>query len=892
MLASEVIKNVKFEDPITHDLVCQAMVSAYGLEYYAKEGNRVPARMFARALCDARHDELSWYEIAVRVQKSDLCHKVSKIRRFPLHLLMILFDQGLYNHEDIDALRTLMPHFRTFKGKVYTDIFNPERRDLYGICFSYHVGIRYSFPILVNNSELRRLLFHFGNSAPVGVFNRDVVSAFFANFETSLPMEFSNYKCITTSVIQKQIAYYKDLNLFWGHYLRRPVSMGSLMSLFYRWLYVTYPDNQIMSDSTLLTPEIINKDKFTEMIIEGSLDKHQWELKRRMHGMGTSYLNKTDYSILPVRTILSEYEKTLPNRTHKNRFLLCKEMFERSLREQVFRITSHKDFDEDILFQQLEYIKVKHSRDLSTQKDAVEAIRRFYAYLIESNPNFPFFKSSRRITKGLIKSRIFSRMFVDGFDFVTYSHLDYSKDITKLVVSFTDNDILSGLIPKDMIYYKVDSTSIPNRFYRELYVRFLFNNNGIEGHHIDNRILIDALKLLFSLKCVPGSTNNDVRHLTEFEADQIRIFILRKSHPDKGKSRLLHQVKQFFVWAEDSEEMTLDPLALVYFKSLPSRRKLPDNTSVPKEHIEMIAKYLMDNRSQSPKYELCFVVLNLILQTPFRVMNICSLDRDCLIETGKEDVHIIRMKSKTSNGEYEDRTVPLSTYRLIRQTLLQTEPLLSKCSVESWKNNLFLYISPNYGVRPLNDNVFHATICNVCKKLGIPEYTSGNFRNTYMTFAYMESSKRPDRDYFLKTTSYHKSKRTTLAHYVDRSMVLMNSSFGYSLGSEEELASMENAYRKTVDEKLSTERMTPDGIGFCASKECIGMVSCLGCKHLILTEESVPAIQRIITDLDEKIVNCDIQHEKEGMIDIRATYARCLNIINKHKVSEDERVKR
>ena len=61
---------------------------------------------------------------------------------------------------------------------------------------------------------------------------------------------------------------------------------------------------------------------------------------------------------------------------------------------------------------------------------------------------------------------------------------------------------------------------------------------------------------------------------------------------------------------------------------------------------------------------------------------------------------------------------------------------------------------------------------------------------------------------------------------------------------------------------------------------------------MILTEESVPAIQRIITDLDEKIVNCDIQHEKEGMIDIRAAYARCLNIINKHKVSEDERVKR
>ena len=511
MLASEVIKNVKFEDPITHDLVCQAMVSAYGLEYYAKEGNRVPARMFARALCDARHDELSWYEIAVRVQKSDLCHKVSKIKRFPLHLLMILFDQGLYNHEDIDALRTLMPHFRTFQGKVYTDIFNPERRDLYGICFSYHVGCRYSFPILVNNRELRKLLFLFGNSAPIGVFNRDVVSAFFANFETSLPMEFSNYKCITTSVIQKQIAYYKDLNLFWGHSLRRPLSMASLISLFYRWLYVTYPDNKIMSDPSLLNPDMINKDMFTEMIIEGSFDVNSWVIKRRMHGMGTSYLSKTDYSILPVRTILSEYEKSLPNRIQKDRFLLCKEMFERSLREQVFRITSHKDFDEDILFQQLEYIKVKHSRDSSAQKDAVEAIRRFYTFLIESNPNFPFFKSSRRITKGLIKSRSFSGLFVDGFDFVTYSHIDYSKDITKLVVSFTDNDILSGLIPKDMIYYKVDSTDIPNRLYRELYVRFLINNHGIEGRYIIPRILIDMLKLLFSLKMMPGTCNQEIR---------------------------------------------------------------------------------------------------------------------------------------------------------------------------------------------------------------------------------------------------------------------------------------------------------------------------------------------------------------------------------------------
>ena len=890
MLASEVIKSVKFEDPITHDLVCKAMESAYGLEYYDKEYNGVAARMFARAFCDANHEELSWYEIAVRIQKYESCHKVSKIKRYPLHLLMVLFDEGLYKHDDLDALRVLMPEFRKFNGKVYTDLFNPASRDLYGICFSYNLGCRYSYPILVNNYELRKLLFRFGNSAPIGVFNTDVVSVFFANFEASLPIEFTDYKCITTGVIQKQIAYYRDLNLFWGHAIRRPISMASLISVFYRWMYITYPDNHMMTDPTLLNPIILTRDVFTEMIIEGSLDMRQWYKKKRMHGMGTSYLNKTDHSTLPIRQMLSEYWKTLPTRSQRERFLLCKDLFVKSLREQALRIKSYKDFSEQTLFQQLEYIKVKYSKDHSAQKDAVEAIRRFYAYIIDTNPKHPFFKSSKKITKVLVKTRAFSDLFVEGYEFVRYSNIDYSKDISKLVVSFSDYDIKSGVIPKGKSYYKVDSNGIPNRLYRDFFLRFLFNNNDIEGRYIERRIILEILNLLFSLKMMPGNANPDLRHLSEFEADQIRTFILRKDLSDKSKSNLLNQVKLFFVWAEDSEEMHLAPLALIYFKSIPSHRKIPNNTSVPKEHIEIIAKHLMDNRQKHPKYELCFVVLNLLLQTPFRVKNICTLDRNCLIETGKDDVHIIRMKSKTSKGEYEDRTIPLSTYRLIKQTLSQTEPLLSKCSVEAWKDYLLLYAGPNGSILPLYHNNFHSTISDICKKYNLPIYTSSHLRNTYMTFTYMESSKREDREYFLKTNSYHKSKRTTIAHYVDRSKVLMNSSFGYSLGSEEELESIERAYRKTVDENLRCERITPDGIGFCDSKECIGLVSCLGCRHLVLTEDSAPIIQRIISDLDEKIVNCDIQHEKEGMIDIRAAYARCLNIINKYKEAEYERV--
>lgn len=148
MLASEVISDIPFVDDITHDVVCAAIEKAYGQEYYDKKFRWVPARMFARDFRDAKHTELSWFEISIRMKKDKESHKRQKTKKFPLFLLMELFERGMYDYNDKEALEVLMPHFKTFTGKIHTDIFNPAHRDLYGLCFSYNLGCRYSFPII------------------------------------------------------------------------------------------------------------------------------------------------------------------------------------------------------------------------------------------------------------------------------------------------------------------------------------------------------------------------------------------------------------------------------------------------------------------------------------------------------------------------------------------------------------------------------------------------------------------------------------------------------------------------------------------------------------------------------------------------------------------------
>lgn len=885
MLASEVISDIPFVDDITHDVVCAAIEKAYGQEYYDKRFRWVPARMFARDFRDAKHTELSWLEISIRMKRDEESHKQQKTKRFPLFLLMELFERGLYEYDDKEALEVLMPHFKTFTGKIHTDIFNPAHKDLYGLCFSYNLGCRYSFPILVNDSELRKFLFTFGNTSKVGEYNYDIVETFFSNFETSLPCKFTDYHCFTPEVIQAQVRYFRDLNLYWDHRQQHAKNMGSLYAMFCRWVYNTYEDNCITSNPAIISKDLLFLDKFTDMVISGTFDNDEWIIQKKMRGIGSGNYRSDKYKDkkLPSEQILLEYEATLWPNKQKRRLLLCKPLFYKSLRERLFKIKDYTGFDEATFFQQIEYFRAKYAYDQEKAKDSIEAIRRFYAYLIDKYPNHHFFEGSCRISKHLVKSRIFTDFVMEGYTFVTYGSLQLNNDITKLIVCFNSEYDMAERSQVDSAYFKINCTPIPNRLYRMLYVRYVFSLQ-FKG---DTRILIEVLAFLFSIKSIPGSPSPDLRYLSAFDADQIRTLIFGKDLTDKGKGKLLNACKLFFEWAEDSEEMSVAPMAMIHFRSLPSHRQKPENESISKENIEKIAAYFLKQSERSFKFELCFVILNLMLQTPFRVKDICRLERDCLIQTGKNDVHIIRMKSKTSSGEYEDRTIPASTYRLIVQVLDRTKMYVEKCSVSSWKNSLFLLPNINSGgISPLSPNQFHSAMRQACKEIGLPNYTSANLRKAYMTFVYLESTRRDDGEYFLKTNSYHKTKRTTLTHYIDRNMVLMNLSFGYSLGSEEELKAIETAYvSERTKEAVSAERLTPDGIGYCDSKECIGMVTCLGCKHLVLTEDSEPAIRRIMTDLDRKIVECDIPHEKDSLIDIRAAYARCLNQINIHKQS-------
>lgn len=601
-----------------------------------------------------------------------------------------------------------------------------------------------------------------------------------------------------------------------------------------------------------------------------------------------SRMNANDPTTDPLGKMLEAFKKEYGNLidrpSYRRGFKIVRACFRESFGNLACTIKSYKDLSEESFLLQMGYYKDKFYN--TTEVDpfyVIDIVRRIYQHYVIHDPGWDFLSSSVRLTKELVCTLMLSRYILEGFDFYTYGNMPVNGDKTKLLISFPSSLSLLSYVQTSKPYVKIDCSDIPNIYYRNILLKYISTLNASLAMHTRHSYIVDALKLLFMVKTMPGAPNQDLKSLTSFEADQIRTMILQKPISSFTKGRMLSTNKLFLEWAEDNEEFKIEAMAWSFFRRPQSHLNSTDIKSVPKEDIEKIVDYLVKEGQSKPVYELSFAILNILLQTPFRMSEIVRLERDCLIDTGKQGVYVLRFKAKTSGGDYEDRTIPYSTYALIKHIVSRTEEYVRRCCNEELRKCLFLY--PNCktrGVKVMDKHSFNHCVGMACTKLQLPSYSYSNFRKSYMTFTYLESTKRDDGEYFLKTNSYHKAKRITLAHYVDKSVVLMNSNFGYSLGSEEELLEYENSVRKNNDGHLSESQKVLNGVGFCNSKECIGMITCLGCKHLILTEGSIPAIQRILSDMDDQILRCEIPHERDGLIDIRAAYSRCLDQINRH----------
>lgn len=598
----------------------------------------------------------------------------------------------------------------------------------------------------------------------------------------------------------------------------------------------------------------------------------------------------TDPLELMLETFKKDYDYLIDRPRYRRGFKIVRSCFRESLGDLACTIKSYKDFTEETFLRQINYYKDRFLNNNEVDPlYVIDVVRRIYQHYVVYDPEWNFLKSSVRLTKELLCTLLFSRYFLDGYSFYTYGNMPIGGDYARILLSFPSTlPHLSHLSPSTP-YVKIDCSDIPDLYYRSILLKYIASLSADLIMHTRYGYIVEMLKLLFKVKSMPGAPNPDMKSLISFEADQIRTMILQKPFSNFTKGRMLSTSKLFLEWVEDNEGFKIEAMAWTFFRGPQRYLNSTEIKAVPKEHIEIIADHLVKEGQDKIVYELCFAILNILLQTPFRMSEIVRLERDCLIDTGKQGVYVLRLKAKTSGGDYEDRTIPYSTHALIKHIISRTEEYVCRCSNDGWRKYLFLY--PNCktrGVKVISKQSFNRCIGLSCAKLHLPNYSYSNLRKSYMTFTYIESTKRDDSEYFLKTNSYHKAKRITLAHYVDKSVVLMNSNFGYSLGSEEELLEYENSVRARKDTYLEETRKVLGGVGYCDSKECIGMITCLGCKHLILTENSIPAIQRILIEIDDQILKCDIPHEREGLIDIRAAYARCLDQINKHSLEKHE----
>ena len=194
-------------------------------------------------------------------------------------------------------------------------------------------------------------------------------------------------------------------------------------------------------------------------------------------------------------------------------------------------------------------------------------------------------------------------------------------------------------------------------------------------------------------------------------------------------------------------------------------------TCNPSKHAEQdpkLAVYLQVNAGSSAQMHLALAVFHLALQTEFRISQILHLTTDCIRSSFKPGEYVIHSAAKSSHGAKNDYVITEETYRLLMSTIDFTEPFRSRCSIEAYKDYIFLYPGRNGDIHHYNPTIFRDCLQKACSDLGFEiTYNASSLRDTHMTKALEHIMRNEKSDLEMGLLSKHKHLDTTKNHYIE-----------------------------------------------------------------------------------------------------------------------------
>lgn len=550
-----------------------------------------------------------------------------------------------------------------------------------------------------------------------------------------------------------------------------------------------------------------------------------------------------------------------------------------------FEINSLDDIDSSLFWHQASFFKSFYSEDEKMKNFAIKNLCKFYRWLLVKYNEHIFFKNSTNLSYELIFSGSFVNQILNDAYFTTFSSTEDLCDKSKIVFIVKNLQSKSTVAVKN-IHFCLCTDAIETSAYRTIINKY-FQNAAIpsmltcQGQAIH---IVDALHLIEQVKKQKEYPNPEPTNFCTQEARMIRDYY-RKNNPDLSLTSLnnkIGSIRRFLTWAMKCDYLTFDATFFDYLSQY-EEPNMYRGHAISDNDIEKISNAFIELCNEDSSYKLYYAIFLILIETEFRVSQVCNLTVSALQPTLKNDQYLLYSNTKTSNGRKTTQPICSSTKKILESVINDTEFLRNEVLSESYRDHIFIYQSKRLGntVKGITSAKFLKTFKKVCERAGTKNYNSRNLRDTHMTKAFEYILRHGKSDFEMGVLSRHSHIDTTKSHYIKVELTkMLESTYQVTLGNRD-INQKSHILDSLPDNLKSNETLVEGGCGHCIAKTChmTGSLPCLICKDFVTTVDRKPYFINMICKCDELLKKTTIRHEIEDISLIKTLYTNWLREI-------------
>lgn len=482
---------------------------------------------------------------------------------------------------------------------------------------------------------------------------------------------------------------------------------------------------------------------------------------------------------------------------------------------------------------------------------------KFYIWIVlnqKDTTKFPHYRYE------ILREQKFISKYKNGFVPIIYNSLSPVPTADKWLIVKTDKNMNSQDVGSCSSF---DFTKIKNKRHRALFKEFYWKRDSLDSLKSKNTNILAAINLDNSLNGQEYTLNNILNYFVQKNIRRKSIYREWLSFYNDKIPIVNFETLMIFI-GKDAKE---------------SNPRLDFYTVDQKKDLIKAYKKLIDSENgfQKIRTTLCYYVFLFLYHTSMRRESILKLNIDSLIEFA-EGKYYFRVPSKTSSLGYEIYNATKLEAKLFKEVVDLTEQFRIMVP-DNLKKYVFLTLtSRKKSVRVLTEDTINRTHKKVCKMSGIPYLpVTSTLRNSFMNEMTTFLEKEGENDFTIATLTGH-TVSVNESNYITRNLTEYSEKlYKSSIGNVPMIGQVD----KETD--LPDETIV-EGIGHCCKPNCnlTSNLGCIACHNFIATISDIPAFEDDILELNKRIYEEDIQHEKEYLTrirDIKANYLHQLYIL-------------